>query len=78
MQPRFPDFLKNEATLLEVSGTGQTEAAATYVDGETVKKAIRQACPRFFRCGRGLLRASLPRKIGAHQPKGLEQEICCP
>jgi hypothetical protein len=42
--PRFPDFLKNEATPLEVSGTGQTEATATYLDGETVKKAIRQAC----------------------------------
>jgi hypothetical protein len=42
--PRFPDFLKNEATPLEVSGTGQTEAAVTYLDGETVTKAIRQAC----------------------------------
>jgi hypothetical protein len=46
--PRFLDFLKNEATSLEVSETGQTEATATYLDGEAVKEAIRQACPRIL------------------------------
>jgi hypothetical protein len=42
--PRFPDFLKNEATSVEVSATCPTEATANYLDGETIKKAIRQSC----------------------------------
>lgn len=46
--PRFPDFLKNEATFLEASGTGQTEATATYLEGEAVKEAIRQVCPKIL------------------------------
>ena len=51
--PRFPDFLKNEATSLEVAGSGQTEATATYLHGETVKSAIREACPRILQMWRG-------------------------
>jgi len=43
--PRFPAFLKNEATPVEVSDSGQVEATATYLDNETVKEAIRQAGP---------------------------------
>jgi hypothetical protein len=31
--PRFPDFLKNRATPVEVSEQGETKATATYVDG---------------------------------------------
>lgn len=42
---RFPDFLKKEATSVEVLDSGQTEATATYLDGETIKEAIRQAGP---------------------------------
>jgi hypothetical protein len=43
--PRFPDFLKNQATLIEVPGSGRTEATASYLDGETIKGAIRLAGP---------------------------------
>jgi len=41
--PRFPDFLKDQATPVEVREEGETEATATYVEGETVKLALRQA-----------------------------------
>ena len=41
--PRFPDFLKDQATPVEVREEGETEATASYVDGETVKLALRQA-----------------------------------
>lgn len=43
--PRFPDFLKKEATSVEVPDSGRTEATATYLDGETIKEAIRQTGP---------------------------------
>jgi hypothetical protein len=43
--PRFPDFLKDKATPVEVTEEGETEATATYVDGETIKQAVRQAGP---------------------------------
>jgi hypothetical protein len=43
--PRFPDFLKNRATTVEVLDEGEAKATATYVDGETVQQAIRQAGP---------------------------------
>jgi hypothetical protein len=43
--PRFPDFLKNQATSIEVPGSGRAEATATYLDGETIREAIRQAGP---------------------------------
>jgi len=43
--PRFPDFLQDQATPVEVSENGQTEVTATYVDRETVTAAIRQAGP---------------------------------
>jgi hypothetical protein len=39
--PRFADFLKDQATPVEVSEEGETEATARYVDGETVKLALR-------------------------------------
>ena len=40
--PRFADFLKDQATPVEVREEGETEATAGYVDGETVKLALRQ------------------------------------
>ena len=43
--PRFPDFLKKEATSVEVPDDGRTEATAIYLDRETIKEAIRQAGP---------------------------------
>ena len=43
--PRFPDFLKDQATAVEVSEEGETEATARYVDGETIKQAVRRAGP---------------------------------
>ena len=44
--PRFPDFLKNEVTLVEVSDSGGlTEATATYLTGAAIKEAIRQVGP---------------------------------
>lgn len=43
--PRFPDFLKDQATPVEASEEGETEVTATYVDGETIKRAIREAGP---------------------------------
>jgi hypothetical protein len=42
---RFPDFLKDQATPVEVREEGETEATAWYVDGETVKHAVQQAGP---------------------------------
>ncbi len=39
---RFPDFLKNEATPVEVPGSGQVAVTATYVDSATVKEAIQR------------------------------------
>ena len=42
---RFPDFLKDQATPVEASEKGETEVTATYVDGETIKRAIREAGP---------------------------------
>jgi hypothetical protein len=43
--PRFPDFLKDQATPVEASEEGVTEVTATYVDRETIKRAIREAGP---------------------------------
>jgi hypothetical protein len=43
--PRFPDFLKDQATPVEASEKGETEVTATYVDGETIKRAIQEAGP---------------------------------
>src|SRR5260370_3525608 len=43
--PRFPDFLKDQATPVEASEDGETEVTATYVDGETIQRAIREAGP---------------------------------
>jgi hypothetical protein len=40
--PRFADVLKDQATPVEVREEGETEATAGYVDGETVKLALRQ------------------------------------
>lgn len=40
---RFPDFLKNEATPVEVPASGQVAVTATYVDSATVKEAIQRA-----------------------------------
>ncbi len=34
--PRFPDFLKNDATSVDVPDHGRTEAAATYLTGEMI------------------------------------------
>jgi hypothetical protein len=47
--PRFPDFLKNQATSIAVPGSGVTEAAAIYLDGETIKEALRRAGPMDLR-----------------------------
>lgn len=43
--PRFPDFLKDQATPVEVREEGKTDATATYVNSETIKQAVRQAGP---------------------------------
>jgi len=43
--PRFPDFLKNQATTVEVLEKGKTKATAPYVDGKAVQQAIQQAGP---------------------------------
>jgi hypothetical protein len=43
--PRFPDFLKNYSTPVEVSEEGEAKATATYVDGETITQAVRNAGP---------------------------------
>jgi len=41
--PRFPDFLKNQATEVEVLDEG--EAKATYLDDQAIRQAIAQAGP---------------------------------
>jgi hypothetical protein len=66
--PRFPDFLKNEGASVEVSATGQSQATATYVDGETVQEAIRQACPEILRVWPGGLGAPLKPSCRGQQP----------
>jgi hypothetical protein len=43
--PRFPEFLKDQATTVEVSEEDATEVTATYVDGRTVERAIHEAGP---------------------------------
>jgi len=43
--PRFRDFLKDHSTQVEVSEEGETKATATYVDGETIKQAVREVGP---------------------------------
>ena len=43
--PRFPDFLKNRATAVEVLNKGDTKATAAYVEGKTVQQALRRAGP---------------------------------
>jgi hypothetical protein len=43
--PRYPDFLKNQATPVEVLSEGTAKATATYVDGNAIRQAIRQAGP---------------------------------
>lgn len=43
--PRFEEFLKLKATSIEISGDGQTEATAIYLENETVSEAIRQIGP---------------------------------
>jgi hypothetical protein len=43
--PRFRDFLKDHSTLVEVSKKGETKVTALYVDGETIKKAVRELGP---------------------------------
>jgi hypothetical protein len=43
--PRFPEFLKDHSTQVEVAEEGETKATVTYVDGETIEEAIREAGP---------------------------------
>lgn len=43
--PRFPDFLKNQETSIEVPESGQTDVTAGVLDGEIIKEAIRQMAP---------------------------------
>lgn len=43
--PRFRDFLKDHSTQVEVSAEGEAKATATYVDGETIKQAVREIGP---------------------------------
>jgi hypothetical protein len=43
--PRFPDFLIDHSTPVEVSEEGEANATATYVDGETIKQAVQKAGP---------------------------------
>jgi hypothetical protein len=50
--PRSSDFLKNEATSVEVPDSGETDATATYLDSQTVREAIRQAGGPFDPFGR--------------------------
>jgi hypothetical protein len=39
--PKFPDFLKDRSTLVEIS-EGSMKATATYVDPETIKQAVQK------------------------------------
>lgn len=41
--PRFPDFLKNQATPVDIVDGSETNATAVFVDDKTVLQAIRQA-----------------------------------
>ena len=41
--PRFPAFLKDEGTTVEASDKADKEVTATYVDGATIQRAIRDA-----------------------------------
>jgi hypothetical protein len=43
--PRFPDFLKDHSTPVEVPEEGEAEAAAKYVNGETTRQAVQNAGP---------------------------------
>ncbi len=43
--PRFPVFLKDHATPITVPGTGRVAATASYVDGATIREAIRLVDP---------------------------------
>lgn len=43
--PRFPDFLKDQATQVEASEEREAEVTATYVDGESIKRAIQKSDP---------------------------------
>jgi hypothetical protein len=43
--PRFANFLKDHSTSLEVQEDGETKATATYVDGETIRRAVLEAGP---------------------------------
>jgi hypothetical protein len=45
--PRFPDFLKDQGTMVEAAAKGDAEITAAFVDGATIQRAIRQAGPRF-------------------------------
>lgn len=47
--PRFPDFLKDQAAPVEASEEGETEITATYVDRETIQRAIREVGPIHLR-----------------------------
>ena len=47
--PRFPDFLKDQAAPVDASEEGETEITATYVDRETIQRAIREAGPVHLR-----------------------------
>jgi len=43
--PRFPDFLKDHSTPVEVAEEGDAKAIATYVGAETIKQAVQKASP---------------------------------
>jgi hypothetical protein len=43
--PRFPEFLKDQTTVVEASEEGVTEVTATYIDGRTIERAIHEASP---------------------------------
>lgn len=43
--PRFPDFLKNQATPVEVLTEGEAKATAKYIERKAIQQAIRQAGP---------------------------------
>ena len=44
--PRYSDFLKNQATPVEVLSGKEAKVTASYVDGKTIKQAVRQSGPR--------------------------------
>jgi hypothetical protein len=45
--PRFPDFLKDQGTMVEAAAKGDTEITTAFVDGETIQRATREAGPLF-------------------------------